>query len=96
MTRKGFGEMAITGTTAGPIFNVAIGLGISLVLKFIAANDPFGSSVVVSMYKKEDSGNDEFNHVAVLPLTLMICQFIQLIVMLINALSNKYELRLSW
>jgi Ca2+/Na+ antiporter len=25
MTRKGFGEMAITATMAGPIFNILIG-----------------------------------------------------------------------
>ena len=96
MTRKGFGEMAITGTVAGPIFNVSIGLGISLALKFSAANDPFGSSVAVSLYKKGDDGEDVFNHVAILPLTLMICQFIQLLVMLANSLVNKYELRLSY
>ena len=96
MTKKGFGEMAITGTVAGPIFNIAIGLGISLSLKFAAADDPFGSSVQVSLYKKDENGVDVFNHVGILPLTLMICQFIQLIVITVNALSNKYELRLSY
>lgn len=34
MTKKGFGEMAITGTMAGPIFNVLMGMGLSMVLKF--------------------------------------------------------------
>lgn len=32
MTRRGFGEMAITGCIAGPIFNVAVGAGISNLL----------------------------------------------------------------
>ena len=31
MTKKGFGEMAITGTMAGPIFNILIGLGLSII-----------------------------------------------------------------
>jgi Ca2+/Na+ antiporter len=29
MTKRGFGEMAITGCIAGPIFNVLVGLGLS-------------------------------------------------------------------
>jgi len=27
MTKRGFGEMAITGCFAGPIFNILVGLG---------------------------------------------------------------------
>ena len=34
MTKRGFGEMAITGTMAGPIFNVLMGMGLGMVLKF--------------------------------------------------------------
>jgi Ca2+/Na+ antiporter len=30
MTRRGFGEMAITGCMAGPVFNVLVGLGVSV------------------------------------------------------------------
>lgn len=29
MTKKGFGEMAVTGTMAGPIFNILVGQGVS-------------------------------------------------------------------
>lgn len=53
MTKKGFGEMAITGTMAGPIFNVLMGMGLSLVLKFASTKSDkgvFGDSVPVSIY----------------------------------------------
>ena len=88
--------MAITGTTAGPIFNIMVGLGLSLTLKFAKAKDPFASSVPVSLYEKDEHGVEQFNHVAVLPLSLMLCQFVQLAVMTANALANKFELRLSY
>jgi sodium/potassium/calcium exchanger 6 len=35
MTKKGFGEMAITGCMAGPVFNVLMGLGLSTVFSLI-------------------------------------------------------------
>ena len=35
MAKKGFGEMALTGTTAGPIFNVLVGMGIGFLIKFL-------------------------------------------------------------
>lgn len=41
MTKKGYGEMAITASLAGPIFNVLIGLGLSMLIKFSTLKDPF-------------------------------------------------------
>jgi solute carrier family 24 (sodium/potassium/calcium exchanger), member 6 len=35
MTRRGFGEMAITGTVAGPIFNILMGLGLAMSISII-------------------------------------------------------------
>jgi len=35
MTKKGFGEMAIAGTMAGPVFNVLMGQGLSLTFGII-------------------------------------------------------------
>lgn len=63
MTRRGFGEMAITGCIAGPIFNVAVGAGISNTLGVIK----FKAPVEFGFYH-----NNEFNMVAILPFCLMI------------------------
>jgi Ca2+/Na+ antiporter len=35
LAKKGYGEMAIAGSIAGPLFNVLVGLGISLIRKNI-------------------------------------------------------------
>ena len=72
MTKKGFGEMAITGTMAGPVFNVLIGMGLSMTFKFAKMKDPFGQSIPVSLYIKNKKGIEEFNSVSVLPLVLII------------------------
>ena len=40
MARKGFAEMAITGTMAGPLFNVLIGEGLGLLLHFARSENP--------------------------------------------------------
>ena len=35
MTKKGFGEMAITATMAGPVFNLNMGLGLAMTTVFL-------------------------------------------------------------
>jgi Ca2+/Na+ antiporter len=40
MVKRGYGEMAITATVAGPLFNTLIGLGMALVLSITSAKDP--------------------------------------------------------
>jgi len=67
MTKKGFGEMAITGTQAGPVFNVLLGLGLGLTVKF--ASSPNLKSVPFSLFEE----NGKFNQNAMLPLGLIIC-----------------------
>jgi len=67
MTKKGFGEMAITGTMAGPVFNVLIGMGLSMTIKFATMKDPFNQSVAVSILHPDG----KFNSTAMLPLALI-------------------------
>lgn len=39
MTKKGFGEMAVTATMAGPIFNILMGQGLSSVATIFSTNE---------------------------------------------------------
>ena len=50
MTKRGFGEMAITGCIAGPIFNVLIGLGLSMTISILKTSSPSTSTVLFSLY----------------------------------------------
>lgn len=83
MAKKGFGEMAITGTMAGPIFNILAGLGASTILKILGETDPMTAKIDVSIYK-----GDEFNTTATLPLTLLVGQLVVLSILLMNAIKN--------
>lgn len=42
MTKKGFGEMAITGCMAGPIFNILMGLGLATIGALISDDEHDG------------------------------------------------------
>lgn len=58
MTKKGFGEMAITGTLAGPIFNILIGQGLAMLIKLLNSSDPLNARVRLSIYKASDSSSN--------------------------------------
>merc|ERR1719503_166025 len=97
MTKKGFGEMAITGTMAGPIFNILVGQGLSLTIGILGkGSDPeteggiMDQKFEVSAFNKDDDGNiigfDYEN--ATIPVTLLISLSMVLIILLINGLSH--------
>ncbi len=35
MTKKGFGEMAMTATVAGPVMNILVGQGLSMLIQIL-------------------------------------------------------------
>ena len=70
MTRKGFGEMAITACMASPIFNSLFGIGLPVLIKLVRNRKTNPDYVVYfSLYKYNDKVN--FLPVSVLHLTLI-------------------------
>ena len=73
MTKRGFGEMAITGTVAGPIFNLLVGLGLSMSISIFTSDSPSTTHVTLSLYDIDKDGNvGDFNPLSVLPLAMLI------------------------
>ena len=93
MTKRGFGEMAITGCMAGPIFNIFVGMGASNLKQIINILQAGGKGEIeFSIYKKKDGNlTHEIDSSAVLPLCLIIAQLFALTVIALNAVSNKYK-----
>jgi len=95
MTKKGFGEMAVTATMAGPIFNILMGQGLANLLLLLSAPAGMTSSFVsYSLWELDDSGNktDQFNKASVLPLTLLVSEFGVLAILIVNAMKNNYNI----
>ena len=85
MTKKGFGEMAITGCMAGPVFNVLMGLGLSTISS--VSND-LNSSIP---FKLTDV-NGDLNPNALLAVSLILAEMIALGFIYFNATGNKYHI----
>lgn len=89
MTKKGFGEMAITGAVAGPIFNILIGIGFAIFLGIMKAKPPLSpltAEIDFGIYDK----NGEVIKTAILPLCLLIGQFVILVLIFLNGIVNKF------
>ena len=69
MTRKGFGEMAITACMASPIFNTLFGLGLPVWIKLINKKDDEDKFVNFSLYKKGDKNH--IQPISIIHLTLI-------------------------
>lgn len=96
MTKKGFGEMAITGCVAGPIFNVLIGIGLSNTIAIFNQPSPMKAKVHFSLYAEMDNGSIVTNKVAILPMTLLIAQLVILVLILLNGVCNGFHITYKW
>ena len=84
MAKRGYGEMAITGTIAGPIFNILAGLGLGQTLSILYSDNPLTTVVGFSLYQDVTEGSkdgipctvespcSDFNKVSLLPFCLLI------------------------
>jgi Ca2+/Na+ antiporter len=89
MTKKGFGEMAITGSIASAIFCILVGLGLSTFIplfKNFLNNKP--SQIAWTAFNTDGS----FEKSSIVPLTLIISLFLMLILLFLNACRNSYHL----
>lgn len=84
MTKKGFGEMAITGCMAGPVFNVLMGLGLSTL---IPLSKDLSKSITFSLYDSQG----ELNSNAVLAVALIIAEMIALVFIYFNSVGNQFH-----
>ena len=72
MVKRGFGEMAITATVAGPLFNTLIGLGMALVLSITSAKDPNTAYIRFSLKHQDGPLKGEWSSDIVTVLLLII------------------------
>jgi len=87
MTKRGFGEMAVTACVAGPVFNFLCGIGFAMTISILRT----GNNVTFGFY---DDG--QFNKVAVLPFTLLCGQFGVIFLLLVNVFANKFHINFKF
>lgn len=89
MTKKGFGEMAITATMAGPVFNLNVGLGLAMTSVFLTKDVTY---VEWSLFAADGALNDT----VVIPVVLVVAVIITQMAILINGCKHDYWLRLNF
>ena len=93
MTKRGFGEMAITANIAAPIFNILVGTGVSSILKLSKTDDILSNKIPISIYHNTDLGERKINPVALIPLISCVSYIVILGINIVNAILNKFNLK---
>lgn len=94
MTKKGFGEMAMTATVAGPVMNILVGQGLSMLIQILTFDQ--GPTALldrkVEFYifylEKEER---QINLLSVLPTILIAAAMLVIVNAFINAVTNKFR-----
>ena len=97
ITRKGFGEMAITGCMAGPIFNLCIGIGYTMMyVIYTKCNDAEcpGGKIPWALFLDAEPGSTKraLNGQNLVPFILVIGTIFIFGAVLANGIVNKYQL----
>ena len=92
MTKKGFGEMAVTASLAGPVFNVLFGLGVSISLSLLSFDDPTDGVAPSFRWSIWDKRTGDFDKASAIPLALLTAMPIVLILILMNGITSNYFL----
>ena len=90
MTKKGFGEMAITATMAGPVFNLNVGLGLAMTGVFLSNDVEF---VNWGLFDADDGSIDM---TVVVPVALIASVIFVQVFILINGCVHNYWLHLNF
>ena len=107
MTKKGFGEMAITATLAGPVFNTLVGMSLSNFASYATngANETgatagFFDSYLKLYYRKlnlpdnrQNGKYGDFDYNSVLPIIIIGSELSVIGLVFVNAMINHFKLR---
>ena len=91
MTKKGFGEMAVTGCMAGPIFNLCCGLGVPIMLVFLDSEkyDETGGFIDWALWNKRTGELERSN---LIPFVMILGTVAVYLAILVNGCKNQYSL----
>lgn len=97
ITRKGFGEMAITGCMAGPIFNLCIGIGYTMIHVISSKCNEVacpGGKIHWSLFRDAEPGSTKrpLNGQNLVPFILVLGTIFIFGAVLVNGIVNKYQL----
>ena len=95
MTKKGFGEMAMTTTVAGPVMNILVGQGLSMLIQILTFDQGptalLDRKVEFYIFYLEGPRKGQINLLSVLPTILIASAMLVIVNAFINAVTSKFR-----